>query len=130
VSVACAVDSTQAPDKWWERGAWGNADQVLQCHGLTGDVIHGDVEVAHALPTVKVQCDHAVGTRTGDEVGCELGGDGLAPRRLAIRACVPVATLTFLSAFSGLSLLVAVWSGLGFTPAPVDASLLRSGTSD
>ena len=42
-------------------------------------MVDGDIEVARALPTVQVQRDDAVGTRASDEVGRELGGDGLAP---------------------------------------------------
>jgi hypothetical protein len=46
-------------------------------------VVHGDVKVAHALPAVQVHGQHPVGPRLRDDVGAQLGGNGLASLRRA-----------------------------------------------
>ncbi len=64
--------------------------ELLHEHGRGGQVVEGDVEEALDLPRVEVDAHHPVGARHLEHVGDELGGDGLAARRLAVLARVPV----------------------------------------
>ena len=65
-------------------GADGLAGQVVEDDGLAVDVVHGDVEVADGLARVEIAGQHAVGAGLRDEVGHQLGGDGLAALHLPV----------------------------------------------
>ena len=58
--------------------------EVLDEHGGAQQVIHGDIEEAQDLVGVEVHGQHAVSAGAGDEVGHQLGGDGIAGLGLAV----------------------------------------------
>jgi hypothetical protein len=65
------------------------AGQIVQDDRLAVDVVDGDVEVADGLAGVEVAGEHAVGACLGDEVGHQLGCDGLATLHLPVGPGVP-----------------------------------------
>ena len=60
------------------------AVEVVHKDGGTQHIVHGDVEKALDLVGVEVHGQHPVGARPGDEVGHQLGGDGVAGFGLAV----------------------------------------------
>ena len=60
------------------------AEEVLHKHGGAHQVVHRDVEEALDLVGVQVHSQHPVGPRPGDQVGHQLGGDGVTGLGLAI----------------------------------------------
>ncbi|GMS87224.1 hypothetical protein PENTCL1PPCAC_9399 [Pristionchus entomophagus] len=61
---------------------------VLEDGGLGVEVVHGDVEEALDLGRVQVHRDDVVGSRDGEHVGDQLGGDGRARLVLLVLARV------------------------------------------
>mmetsp|Transcript_8458 Transcript_8458/g.25410 ORF Transcript_8458/g.25410 Transcript_8458/m.25410 type:complete len:428 (-) Transcript_8458:125-1408(-) len=61
------------------------ASEVLEQDGLAEHVVDGDVKVADALQRVEVEGKHAVGAGLCEQVGDELGRDGLPTARLPVR---------------------------------------------
>ena len=57
---------------------------VVAEDGRAEEVVHGDVEEALYLGGVEVHGEDAVGAGGGDEVGHQLGGDGVAALGLAV----------------------------------------------
>ena len=70
--------------------AGAEAVELLVEHRCGGQVVEGDVEEPLDLSRVQVDADHTVRARHLEHVGDELGGDGLAPCRLAVLARVAV----------------------------------------
>ena len=59
---------------------------VVYKHGITQQVVHGDVEEALDLAGVQVHGQHPVRACGHDHVGHQLGGDGIAALGLAVLA--------------------------------------------
>jgi hypothetical protein len=60
------------------------AEKVVYKHGGAQQIVHRDIEKALDLVGVEVHGEHPVRPRGGDEVGHQLGGDGVPGLGLAV----------------------------------------------